>query len=132
MNWTNYSGSGPDLDPPGGSFVKLSSINNPTPVLASVFLDEAANSIDNNALGIYNSTAAPQNASFWNLPASRHAGGANITFADGHSEYHKWKGANIIKDNSVPDQPVTPGPGDFAPASATDVDLLWLATTVPQ
>ncbi len=131
MNWTNYSGSGPDLDG-GGSFIKLSAVNNPSPVLASVFLDEAANSIDNNALGINNPTEAAQNAQFWNLPASRHNGGANITFADGHAEYHKWKGAYLVKDNNIPDLPTTPGPGDLAQASATDVDLLWLATTVPQ
>ena len=131
MNWINYSGSGPDVDPSSGSFIKLSAINTPTPVLASVFLDEAVNSIDNNALGIYSPTAAASNAQFWNLPASRHNGGVNLTFADGHAEYHKWKGSNIIKDNSIPDQPTTPGPGDLAPASATDVDLLWLSTTVP-
>ena len=131
MNWTNHNAGDLDTDPYGGSFVKLSAVNNPSPVVASVFLDEAANSIDNNALGINNPTQAAQNAQFWNLPASRHSGGDNITFADGHSEYHKWKGSYIIKDNNIPDQPTTPGPGDLAPASATDVDLLWLATTVP-
>ena len=131
MNWTNHNAGDLDTDPYGGSFVKLSAVNNPSPVVASVFLDEAANSIDNNALGINNPTQAAQNAQFWDLPASRHSGGDNITFADGHSEYHKWKGSYIIKDNNIPDQPTTPGPGDLAPASATDVDLLWLATTVP-
>ena len=136
MNWTNYSGSGPDNDPVGGSFVKLSSINNPGPSLASVFLEEAANSIDNNVIGIYSASIAATAQVFWNLPSSLHNGGGNITFADGHAEYHKWKGPNIIKDNAVPDQPATPGPGWGAAApnvgGQVDPDLAYLATTVPQ
>ena len=132
INWTNYSGSGPDLDPGGGSFVKSTSIQNPAPSFVLVFLDEAANSIDNNALGIYGPSAAASAANFWNLPASRHNNGCNVTFAEGHAEYHKWKGSNIIADNKIPDQTVTPGPGVFGPTTGTDPDLLWLAQGVPQ
>src|ERR1035437_6473012 len=40
MNWINYSGSGADVDPTGGSFLKLASINNPGAVLAIVFIEE--------------------------------------------------------------------------------------------
>jgi prepilin-type N-terminal cleavage/methylation domain-containing protein/prepilin-type processing-associated H-X9-DG protein len=131
INWTNYSGSGPDLDPPAGSFVKSTAIQNPGPSYVLVFLDEAANSIDNNALGIYGPGSISA-GTFWNLPANRHNNGLNVTFADSHAEYHKWKGLNISKDNKIPDQPATPGPGVFGPASATDVDLLWLSQGVPQ
>jgi prepilin-type N-terminal cleavage/methylation domain-containing protein/prepilin-type processing-associated H-X9-DG protein len=131
INWTNYPGSGPDLDPGGGSFVKSTAIQNPGPSSVLVFLDEAANSIDNNALGIYG-PGAVSNGTFWNLPASRHSGGCNVTYADSHAEYHKWKGAYIVKDNKIVDQPTTPGPGNFAPSAPTDVDLLWLAQGVPQ
>ena len=131
INWTNYSGSGPDLDPAGGSFVKSTSVINPGPSQAMVFLDEAANSIDNNALGIFGPSGL-SNQQFWNLPASRHNNGCNVAFADAHAEYHKWKSSKIIADNNIPDQPVTPGPGVFGPASANDPDAQWLAEGVPQ
>ncbi len=131
INWINYSGSGPDVDPTSGSFLKSTGIQNPGPSAVLVFLDEAPNSIDNNALGVYG-PGAVASAVFWNLPSSRHNGGCNVTFADSHAEYHKWKGTFIVKDNNIVDLPTTPGPGTFAPASATDVDLLWLSQGVPQ
>jgi prepilin-type processing-associated H-X9-DG protein len=132
VNWTNYSGSGIDYDPPNGAFtfVKASGIANPGPGLVLVFLDEAANSIDNNALGI--TRPADLATAFWNLPTSRHTGGDNVTFADGHAEYHKWKGASIIAANNIVDQPATPGPGAYATASANDPDLVWLSQGVVQ
>jgi prepilin-type processing-associated H-X9-DG protein len=30
-------------------------------------------------------------------PTVRHGDGTNFSFADGHSEYHKWKGVETIK-----------------------------------
>ncbi len=137
MNWANISAGAVDADPVSGSFLKLSAIATPGSVLAAVFVEEAANSIDNNALGIY----SPQYISgktFWNLPSSRHSGGANIAFADGHTEFHKWKGPNVQKGNLIAD-PVPSsslqGPGWGAPApdvnGSTDPDLLYLSTTVP-
>jgi prepilin-type N-terminal cleavage/methylation domain-containing protein/prepilin-type processing-associated H-X9-DG protein len=137
MNWINYGGSGPDVDPTSGSFLKLSLINNPSSILAAVFVEEAANSIDNNALGIF----SPQylaNQTFWNLPSSRHNNGCNFTFADGHAEAHKWKGPNVQKDNLIPDPVPTSGvqgPGWGAPApnvgGGPDPDLVYLSTLVP-
>jgi prepilin-type N-terminal cleavage/methylation domain-containing protein/prepilin-type processing-associated H-X9-DG protein len=137
MNWFNVSASGPDTDPTSGSFLKLSSVNNPSVVLATVFVEEAANSIDNNALGIY----SPQyisNKAFWNLPSSRHNNGCNLTFADGHAEYHHWKGPNVQKDNLIPDPApsgLLQGPGWGGPApdvnSQPDPDMVYLSTTVP-
>ena len=135
MNWINYSGSGPDPDSASGCFLKLSGINTPSSTLAMVFIEEAANSIDNNACGIY----SPQyisNKSFWNLPSSRHNNGCNFTFADGHAEYHKWKGPNVLKDNAIPDPAPTSGtqgPGWNAPApdvgGQPDPDMVYLSTT---
>ena len=49
MNWVD----GSEATPANGSFVKLNQILSPSPSKASVFFDEAANSIDNNALGIF-------------------------------------------------------------------------------
>jgi prepilin-type N-terminal cleavage/methylation domain-containing protein/prepilin-type processing-associated H-X9-DG protein len=137
MNCVDYPGSGPDLETNG--FLKISSINNPGPSLAVVFLQEAGNSIDNNVIGIFNQTAAAANKVFWNLPSSIHNNGCNLTFADGHAEYHKWHGPNIVKDNAIPDPAPTTGYGGVAfdaPApdvnGAMDPDLQYLTTLVQQ
>jgi prepilin-type N-terminal cleavage/methylation domain-containing protein/prepilin-type processing-associated H-X9-DG protein len=135
MNWKDVPAAGPDVDPASGSFLKLSSVNNPSPTLAIVFIEEAANSIDNNVCGIYKN---PATGAYWNLPSSRHNGGGNLTFADGHAEYHKWKGAGIAKGNALPDPAPTSGaqgPGwGYAPSlvSASDqADMQYLADSVP-
>ncbi len=138
MNWKDVPAGGPDSNPTAGSYLKFSQMNNPSPTLAAVFLDEAENSIDNNVIGIYSPTAAAAASTFWNLPASRHNNGCNITFADGHTEFHKWKGPNIIKDNKINESQPTSGPqgpgwGSPAPNvnGAMDPDLQYLSTLVP-
>ncbi len=131
MNWTDNNES----NPTNGSFIRLATIANPSPSQASVFLDEAANSIDNNALGIY--SGAPNDPTggtigYWNLPASRHDNGCILTFADGHAEYWKWRNHWIIDDNAIPDSGSgSLGTGWSAPSSSTDVDLQRLKQTVP-
>jgi prepilin-type N-terminal cleavage/methylation domain-containing protein len=139
MNWVDYSGTGTDYDTNSGTFTKLSSIGNPGPSQAIVFMQEAANSIDNNVLGIYGPTAAVNNKSFWNLPSSIHGGNCEITFADAHAENHKWRGPNIIKANAISDPaPLTGtiGPGYNAAApdvnGQMDIDLQYLSMGVPQ
>jgi len=131
MNWVDSS----EAPPSNGSFFKLNQIITPSPSKASVFLDEAANSIDNNALGIYSGTDTDPyggSISYWNLPASRHDNGCIITFADGHDEYWKWHGQWIIADNAIRDTGVgTIGPGWGTPSSAADPDLKRLKETVP-
>jgi prepilin-type processing-associated H-X9-DG protein len=121
MNWVDGSGV------VSNTFLKTTEINNPGPSQASVFLDEAENSIDNNALGIYpppaNNPAGGQ-ASYWNLPASRHNNGGMLSFADGHAEYWKWKGSWIVADNKL-------AAGYGGPSDPKDPDLIRLKQTVP-
>jgi prepilin-type processing-associated H-X9-DG protein len=131
MNWIDDSQADPT-----NAFTRLTQIMSPGPGLASVFLDEAANSIDNNALGIYPGTAADPTGGgsigYWNLPASRHANGCILSFADGHSAGWRWLDHWIIDDNAIPDPGGgTMGPGWGAPSSASDRDLGRLKTTVP-
>src|SRR6185369_191612 len=79
---------------------KLAQIVLPPPTRTFVFIDEHEDSIDD---GLWNSPprglTAPEvpvlttdwGAPAWgNLPAVRHSQGANIAFADGHVEHHKW------------------------------------------
>ena len=71
---------------------KLSQIVHPPPAGTFVFIDEHEESIDD---GLWNADpfalAVAGGSSVWyNLPADRHNQGANIAFADGHAEHHKW------------------------------------------
>ncbi len=132
MNWVDSS----EIDPVNGSFVMLSQVLIPGPSQAAVFLDEAENSIDNNALGVFYPTTPGDYTSgsigYWNLPASRHNNGCILSFADSHSEYHRWKDHWIIDDNAIPDSHTgSIGPGWNAPASAADRDVMYLKSTVP-
>jgi len=126
--------------------VRMGGIILPTPSKASVFLDEAANSIDNNVLGIdppvldpshTTLDPSPSGAGFWNLPASRHNNGCTLSFADGHAEHWKWLGSAILSCNAIYD---SEGPGTTSfPAQSSiyfqcswnDPDLDRLELTVP-
>jgi prepilin-type N-terminal cleavage/methylation domain-containing protein len=114
---------------------KQSAFRNPGPSLASVFIDEAGNSCDNNVLGIHpgqlNDPAAGL-TTYWNLPTSRHMNGGIIGFADAHTEFHKWKDHWILEANARPDDGSGAiGPGFESASSSNDRDLQYLKTTVP-
>ena len=127
MNWANDNGDGP---PTTGSFSKFTAINNPSPVNASVFIDVSANSIDNNEFPCYN--AGGGTYLYWKLPTDRHNNGGLISFADGHSEYWKWRSGYIASGNAIKDNSsLVPGPGFGAPSSPTDQDLPRLQATFP-
>lgn len=105
VNWVNEDAAGN----PGGTTTpaKTSALVKPAPSLASVFLDEKEDSIDNNALGIYPVSSGAQG--FWNVPASeRHQKGCVLSFGDGHAELWRWRGANIhtaVQFSSYPNDP---------------------------
>ena len=130
MNWT----VSPTI-PPTNSFTKLTSINKPGPSEASVFIDEAANSIDNNVMAI--APGVPGNPLggtyyYWNLPSSRHNGAAVLGFADGHAESWKWRDHWIVDNNAIPD----PGGGAIGTGWSSgsdpkDRDLQRLKLSVP-
>jgi prepilin-type N-terminal cleavage/methylation domain-containing protein/prepilin-type processing-associated H-X9-DG protein len=140
MNWMNTTGTGLATN---GSFRKMANIILPSPTSALVFIDEAANSIDNNGIGIYCGALTSGGAGidptqgqagFWNLPASRHNNGCNLSFTDGHAEHWKWQGTAIIQDNAILDSQAAgsvQGPGWGAPCSQLDPDLLRLKMLVP-
>jgi len=59
------------------------------PVNRVLFLDEHPDSIND---GYFLNNADPKGLSNWgDLPASYHNGACGFSFADGHSEVHKWK-----------------------------------------
>jgi prepilin-type N-terminal cleavage/methylation domain-containing protein/prepilin-type processing-associated H-X9-DG protein len=110
----------------------LTQLVDPTPVNASVFVDEDECSIQDATLGI--EPEHTQVTQHWNLPASRHNAGASLTFADGHAEMWQWKdhwipeGAKILKERYA----ASTANGDVTvPSSKEDRDLKRLQKTVP-
>lgn len=68
---------------------KTSDLNVPGPAESWVFTDENPDSIDDSIL--YSNPAYTDGlGSFTELPGSDHNGACGVTFADGHSEIHKW------------------------------------------
>ena len=134
MNWVNDNG---DSIPTNGSFYHMTSIINPGPSLASVFIDVSANSIDNNEFPCYN--AIDNKYEYYKLPTSRHgncgisSGAGTLSFADGHSEIWHWKSSWIASDNAIgPDSTSGgTGPGYNAPSDPSDLDLGRLQQTFP-
>jgi prepilin-type N-terminal cleavage/methylation domain-containing protein/prepilin-type processing-associated H-X9-DG protein len=69
---------------------KVNDLSTPGPVNVFVFLDEFADSLDDLQFMV-DAGMSPGSEHWRNLPASYHTGSGNLSFADGHSEIHKWK-----------------------------------------
>jgi prepilin-type N-terminal cleavage/methylation domain-containing protein/prepilin-type processing-associated H-X9-DG protein len=74
-------------------YSKLSQIVNPTKTL--VTLDEHPDSINDMDFCVEMVAPAAVNGRIIDFPASYHGGAAGISYADGHSEIHKWRGSKI-------------------------------------
>ena len=70
-------------------FIRTSDIKRPAEII--VMLDEHPDSIND---GYYLTGLGPTETSWGDLPATYHNGAAGFSFADGHSEVHRWKGMN--------------------------------------
>jgi len=90
---------------------KFSDVSNPGPSQANFFVDEDAGSIDDG----YFAVDSHQSTYWRNTLASRHGNGAMVSFADGHTEFWKWKDPTTIKKK-----------GNDAPTRPGDLDLLRL------
>jgi len=133
MNWAD--GNPPTVaalaDPYAvASFKKLSAIQTPGASQAAVFVEEAANSIDNNVIGIF----AQDSMKYWNVPSNRHNNGGVIGFADGHTESHHWQSHWLNDANAIADS----GAGSIGVSfnatsggAAQDKDYAYLMTIVP-
>ena len=103
------------------SFAKESDIRNPPPVGAMVFIDESEYVIDD---GYFIVDAFSANT-WQNYPSSRHNGGGDMSFADGHAEIHRWIGPSTRKFNNAS------GFVTISPSNAADKkDLDWVQRTL--
>ena len=87
--------------------IRSASQASPVPSGLFVFIDENEGTIFDGQFGNPCNPALPYSApnQWWDMPANRHNQGADLSFADGHVEYWKWKVPMVF--NSFP-QYVTP------------------------
>jgi len=101
-------------------YQKIKDLTCPPPSMAFIFADETMYTLDDGWMQM--SGVTQDGPAFPNAPAHYHSGGASFSFADGHSEAHKWKGPILPK---LPYAYNVVGGGDNL-TSATDPDWIWL------
>ena len=80
-------------------FVKQSQIRRTSLVFA--FIDELEERIDDGHFGL----SAPGLDRFLNIPADRHAQGANLSFVDGHADRYAWKSPKSLRSEDASKSP---------------------------
>jgi prepilin-type N-terminal cleavage/methylation domain-containing protein len=113
--------------------IKAGDLSIPGPVNIFVFLDEHADSIDD--LQFMLDPGYAVNSQHWrNLPASYHDGCGSVSFADGHSEIHKWmgnKGFNTVYPVTYRNYPQASSSPWGMPTLVNDQDYEWLEDRMP-
>jgi prepilin-type N-terminal cleavage/methylation domain-containing protein/prepilin-type processing-associated H-X9-DG protein len=93
LNW--YLGTDPNVYPDPHLKSRFSQIANPGPSQVYTFVDEDDRTIDDGTF------FSPQAWGDWsNLPSIRHALRSNLSFADGHTEPHRWRSPSKLGDSS--------------------------------
>jgi len=118
--------SGTELDAMNGhsfNLRKAARLVDPGPSRTFVFIDEHEVSIDDGIFAIGSRWAYPTAIDPWlwmSYPGDRHNNGTNVSFADGHVEYHRWRFRRTIKTYN--------GGKQFIPPSETEnvKDVEWL------
>ncbi len=85
----DLTGAASSFDSTYRKFLKSSSIPSPTDLF--VTLDEHPDSINDGYFQPFSTLANYKMTHWHDLPASYHDGACGFSFADGHSEIHKWK-----------------------------------------
>lgn len=98
------------------NFPKLSSMTRPGPTFTFVILDESGNTINDDFYAVdmngYDPNV-PSRLAFVDVPATYHNKAGSLSFADGHSEIHKWRDPRTLKATL------------FA-ASPNNLDVAWI------
>jgi prepilin-type N-terminal cleavage/methylation domain-containing protein len=128
VNWTDTNSATAQAVVP-----TLNDMINPAPTQASVFIEEADSSIDNNVIGIYPGTAGNPSGGgtqeYWNTPSSRHNNGCVLTFGDAHGEIWHW--LNPYINNAQTGANANYSAGWSAASGPNDLDLPRLKLSVP-
>ena len=125
---SNTSDADPFTNPQGSSkyppYQKLPNI--PSPSMTFVFLDEREDSINDGTF----CTAADQPGFLRDVPASYHGSSGGLSFADGHSEIHKWTAGWItqpIQASPINDKDLT-GTAGVGDVNWLDVHAVGIGT----
>jgi len=128
--WTGGNGDSPGngykgMWGPGGNWLvyrKLSQMVEPGPAMTYVLLDEREDSI-NDAFFVVEMDGYPAlgNTKIVDYPASYHNKAAGFSFADGHSEIHRWVDSRTTPPLSAQDLQLNI-------ASPNNLDVLWMQT----
>ncbi|HXT13611.1 MAG TPA: prepilin-type N-terminal cleavage/methylation domain-containing protein [Candidatus Angelobacter sp.] len=103
------------------NFIKESDLRNPGPADLWVLVDEHPDSINDGSFAVQ-MPSGPAATKWIDVPSKAHGNSCGFSFADGHSEIHKWLSpANIPP---ITYQPLTKG-GIF---ELRDPDILWVAS----
>jgi prepilin-type processing-associated H-X9-DG protein len=114
------------------NYAKLTEIVKPSNTWVTI--DENPRSVNDAGFAVVCANAtSPTQCYLVDYPSPLHGGGAGLSFADGHSEIHKFKSSVITKASTVVN-------GGYLPqvtgtvANNLVVDISWLAenTTVPR
>ena len=110
-----FTAAGTNVNVPGyRQFFRQAQIPEPSQIF--VFIEEHPESIDD---GYF--LNKPATLEWHDLPASYHDGAANLAFADGHVEKHKWR----VGQTKHPARPL-PGLLPIAVSEEDDADFDWL------
>jgi prepilin-type N-terminal cleavage/methylation domain-containing protein/prepilin-type processing-associated H-X9-DG protein len=107
----------------GSAVVKLSDLTKPGPSMTWVIVDEDPDTI-NDAMCYEDAKLSANEGSFGDIPASYHNQACGFSFADGHSEIHKW----FNDGNWILPCTYIEGPYD---RSVGPRDYTWLAQRTP-
>jgi len=99
------------------------------PAKTWVLVDEHPDSINDAAFAVQMAKPDATTAQIIDFPASYHGGAGGLSFADGHSEIHKWRGSKIRAHVEYDDYLHL-----NVPAEDSVQDIVWLSsvTTVSQ
>ena len=105
------------------TYGKMTDIVRPSPSDLWTIMDENPTTINDASLAI-NMNNNP--GILVDYPANYHAGSAGVSFADGHTEIHKWRDAYASPSQTAITS-ATGGPGSVGfPAPPNSIDLGWL------
>lgn len=109
--------------PPTGAFrnfIKESELRDPGPSDLWLLIDESVDSINDGSFAVQMPNS-PSSTTWVDMPAKAHGTSCGFSFADGHSEIHKWLAPGNIANVSYTPLPKT---GIF---ELRDPDILWVA-----
>ena len=107
----------PQGDSPYPPFQQITSIRSPSRTF--VVLDERQDSIND---GVFSTDETPNTLHLRDVPASYHGGRGSFSFADGHSEIHKWHAGWLTQ----PPQSTATHDHWFSAGDPEIADLQWI------